>query len=55
MSHKFYEFRYPLFKFCRTMKTTTQPYQLNPIPMVSQQKMPAYELSIIIKKAVKGP
>ena len=37
------------------MKTKTQPYQLNPIPMVSKQKLPAYELSNTIKKTTSGP
>ena len=37
------------------MKTTTQPYKLNPITMVSKLKMPAYELSNTINKTTKGP
>ncbi len=37
------------------MKVTNQPYQLNPISMVSQLKVPAYELSNTIKKIASGP
>lgn len=37
------------------MKTTTQTYQLNPIPMISEQKLPAYEFSNTIKKSIEGP
>lgn len=37
------------------MKPTTQPYRFNPIIMVSELKMPAYELSNTINKTAKGP
>lgn len=37
------------------MKTKTQPNQLNPIPMVSKQKLPSYEFSNTIKKTTSGP
>jgi hypothetical protein len=36
------------------MKTTIQPYQLTPIPMIFKQKLPTYEFSNTIKKATKG-
>lgn len=53
MSNKLYEFLCSLHKFCRTMKITTQPYQLNPISMVYQLKLPAYECSNTINKITK--
>lgn len=36
------------------MTSSNQPYQLNPITMVSILKVPAYGLTIIIKKAIRG-
>jgi len=54
MSHKFNEVRQSLSTFCITMKTLTQPYQLNPILMVSNIKVPAYEFTIVIKGSAEG-
>ena len=53
MSHKSYEPWHSFIPFCRTMTSFKQPYQLNPIPMVFNSKVPAYEFAITIKKTIK--
>lgn len=47
MNHKLNDPWRSFISFCRTMISSNQPNQLNPISMVSQENTPAYGLSII--------